>query len=442
MRILTRIAAAALAASLCTGLLAGCKVVDIPDDVYFRPSSSSSSSFVQDLTPVETAEAVDSRSILYYDALNGATLFVCQNPDGTDSLIYEKDGARTRLYTGDPERGVLYPLLNDAGTKAAFVHMNRSGELAQGEFIGEMMTCDLSSGEVRPEGFYVRSYVDNPRGFYWYADDTLFISSGMKFEDGQKDCIGFFNLDTQVLNNIIGGEHVPDQARQGVISPDGRLISYSGYYKGSTNFVHCIFDTETGETSYWYNKASSGLSTDVLSMYPYLDNERVLKVRTYRLPLDADGNVIEESAEAEEDLYESPESIPEDDSSSQDEASGESAAPQDGGAFSSAESSEAAGTGTEDEQYLTVNSIFTLNLLTGEMEMLLEHAYRPCLNADRSKLFFRYTAYAPDVEDKTNLQDRVFCYDVASGEVEEVTESMGMTDPFEILQLDQRIMQK
>ena len=135
MRILTRIAAAALAASLCTGLLAGCKVVDIPDDVYFRPSSSSSSSFVQDLTPVETAEAVDSRSILYYDALNGATLFVCQNPDGTDSLIYEKDGARTRLYTGDPERGVLYPLLNDAGTKAAFVHMNRSGELAQGEFI-------------------------------------------------------------------------------------------------------------------------------------------------------------------------------------------------------------------------------------------------------------------------------------------------------------------
>ena len=131
--------------------LSGCKVVDIPEDAYFIQSSSSS--FVEELTPLEEANPVSETDILYYDKLDDTRLFVSDNPDTTQSLILEKDGERTRIFTSKYKRGIICPYFNDSATKVAFLHSNPS-VMGEGEEIGQMYIYDVETKELVCHDFY------------------------------------------------------------------------------------------------------------------------------------------------------------------------------------------------------------------------------------------------------------------------------------------------
>ena len=303
----------------------------------------------------------------------------------------------------------------------------------------------LPDGETVIHELYVRSYPDNPRGYAWYSEDTLFISSAISSVGSQEDMIGYFNITNDEMNNIVGGEHPVDYARQGTISPNGKLIAYSGFYKNNNNYAHCIFDTETGETTYWYDKGSSGLTDTVNSMSynPFLDDEHILKMRTYNMSLDADGNIVyDETPEIEQELSEAEEPLTEENGPAPGEVqpeeneTGEAAEPSETETQPGNTSEEDESSG--EERRILVNSIFSFNVFTGEQELLIEHAYRPCLSKDRTKIYFHLTAYSPLVEGE-NLSQRVFCYDISTGEITEVTESLGISSSYDIILLEQRL---
>lgn len=429
-----------LIAAMLLGILSGCKVVDIPEDAWFRSSSSSSSSFVEELVELDSAVPVEDGTILYQDLLDGARIYVAQNPDSTDSLIYESaSGERTRLYVSPRKRQILYPLFSDNGSQVAFMLIGVGAQIGSDAYLGELCTISVSGGDAAVHGLYVRSYPDNPRGYVWHSEDTLFISSAVLSTGDQNDCIGYFNITNDEMNNIVGGEHPVDYARQGTVSPDGKLIAYSGFYANNSKYAHCIFDTETGETSYWYDKGSSGMSDTLSEMTynPFIDNERILKMRTYSMRLDADGNIIyDDTPTVEEELSSEPETSGEESSQPEESSAvneteivpGE----ESGAEESSAEASE------QEEQKILVNSIFTFDVLTGEQVLLVEHAYRPYLSKDRTKVYFHLTIYSP-LTDGTNLSRRVFCYEFATGEITEVTESLGVTSSYDVILLEQRL---
>ena len=132
-----KIMAAALAGILLLGILAGCKVVEIPEDAWFRESSGSSSSFVEELVELKNAEPISANTILYEDILDGARLYVAENPDTTESLIYESaSGERTRLFVSPLKRHILYPLFSDNGKTAAFMLIGLGSQIGSNAYLG------------------------------------------------------------------------------------------------------------------------------------------------------------------------------------------------------------------------------------------------------------------------------------------------------------------
>lgn len=433
MHSLKRIGSLLLAGVMLTGILSGCKVVEIPEDAWFN-SSSSSSSFVEELVELDAAVPIEEDSILYQDALNGARVYVAQNPDTTESLVYESsDGTRTRLYVSAQKRHILYPLFSDDGTQVAFMLSSMGAQIGTDAYLGELSTVSVADGNVAVHELYVRSYPDNPRGYSWHSSDTLFISSAMFGVANQTDCVGYFNITNDEMNNIVGGEHPVDYARQGVISPDGSLIVYSGYYESNSRYAHCVFDTETGETTYWYDRANTGMTDTVsgLAYTPFLDNEHILKTRSYKMYLDEDGNIIYDSTpEVEEELSEAPEVASDEANTLENE--GVTSEAVDGAEDENADSEKS------EERITVVNSIFLLDVLTGEQTLLLEHAYKPYLSKDRTKMYFHITMYS-SIAEGTDLSSRVFCYDFETEEIEEVTETLGVTSSYDVMLLEQRL---
>ena len=152
---LIRVLTLLLAMVCMLSMLAGCKVVPLPDK--YNSASSSASEFVPDLAPLEEAVPVDAEDVCYLDKLNGELLFVSENPDKTFSLIHEVDGNRVRLFTGAPNRQICFPLMNDACTTAAFMYVGIGGELLPGEFMGQLYTIDLESSETQTPDIYLRN---------------------------------------------------------------------------------------------------------------------------------------------------------------------------------------------------------------------------------------------------------------------------------------------
>lgn len=377
--------------------LSGCKIVDIPEDAYFIQSSSSS--FVEELTPLEEASPVSETDILYYDKLDDVRLFVSDNPDTTQSLILEKNGERTRIFTSSYKRGIICPYFNDSATKVAFLHSNPS-VMGEGEEIGQMYIYDVETKELVCHDFYVRSYPDNRRGFYWSDDHTLFLSSSIFGEGGETDAVGYYDIDTKTIDNIVDNDAV-GYARHGVVSPDGKLISYSGYISDTSCWVVCVYDTETQNHHIYMSKFSSGLET--MECYRYLNNECILKERSVAYYVDENGNEVE--------------------------------APESTASEATAEGSETSGSKEEDGiRKVLKTDIYTQNMRTGELQILIENAYEPCINSNRTKIYFRKMP----TEGEENTNTRVFVYDVATTEITEVE---GMSSPYEIYSLEERIMQ-
>lgn len=374
---------------LCAFGISGCKIVEIPEDAYFI--SSSSSSFVEQLASLEESAPISETDIYYYDTLNGVKAFVADNPDTTQSLIVEKDGERTRIFTSTFRRGIICPYFNDSASKLAFLHSSMLSE-DENDHMGELHIYDFETQTLENHEFYIRSYEDNRRGYYWADDDTLFISSGILGENGNEDGIGYYDVNTKTLDNVVDSKEI-DYARQGVVSPDGKLIAYSGYVSERDCWVHCVVDTETKEQHIYIHKTSSNLDTGpLLECFRFIDNDSIVKERTIAYYVDADGNEVE---------------VPESSDSSWLEENG-------------------------IEKKLK-NDIYTFNLRTGDLQVLIENAYEPCINHDRTKIYFRKVS----VDGEAELLKRVFVYDIATGEI---NEAENMTSPYEIYDMEERIM--
>lgn len=147
-------------------------------------------------------------------------------------------------------------------------------------------------------------------------------------------------------------------------------------------------------------KFSSGLET--MECYRYFDNDCILKERSVAHYLDENGNEIE-----------APESTVNEET----------------------EGSEMSGSDDENGiRKVLKTDIYTQNMRTGELQILIENAYEPCINSDRTKIYFRKMP----TEGEENTNTRVFVYDVATTEITEVKQ---MSSPYEIYNLEERIMQ-
>lgn len=140
-----------------------------------------------------------------------------------------------------------------------------------------------------------------------------------------------------------------------------------------------------------------------MECYRYLNNECILKERSVAYYVDENGNEVE--------------------------------APESTASEATAEGSETSGSKEEDGiRKVLKTDIYTQNMRTGELQILIENAYEPCINSNRTKIYFRKMP----TEGEENTNTRVFVYDVATTEITEVE---GMSSPYEIYSLEERIMQ-